>query len=186
MRRLFLASILLTALSGCVDEGSVSNGEVDELGLDDPCRPLDVAGCSQVPACTWLDRGVDTCVASFGLLDEGDVDATYLILPERMVTLEDLELEPLTDSELTVARANAEAIYHAVMSENGLLDDDAIPRHSSSYCGHGSSGTLNKTIYVTYAQVCGSPGCHYHKYDHYGLNWIGALSYIHSEWRACG
>lgn len=189
MQKSLLVTCLLIAASGCGDEPSVADEPTEQRMPDDPCRPLDGAMCAEAPACNWLDRGVDTCVASFGLLDEGsveDLDATYLVLPERVATLEDLELEPLTESELAAARANADAIYHAVMSENGLLHTDPAPRHGSTYCGHGSSGILNVTDYITYSQVCGSPGCHYHKYDHYAINFLGALAYVHSEWRSCG
>jgi hypothetical protein len=177
----------LLAAAGCAAE--VSDDTQAFSVQSDPCRAEGADRCGDSGACVWLDRGVDTCVAAFGILEvPAAADITLeplLVLPERYVTLAELADAPLTDAELTVALANGADVYHNIMESAGLLGEgDEVRYHSSSYCGHGNSGWVNQTHYAGSMQVCGASACHYHKYNHYVS--IPSWTFIHSEWRSCG
>jgi hypothetical protein len=184
MKNVVLTAALAVLAAGCgrgVEEPSTTEATKDALQPTDPCRAIAGSACQANAACTWLDKGVDSCVSTFDLL-HSDSPETLLALPTRYVTLRDLEKSPLTPEELTIAKVNSKEIYRSIMSKAGLIADDHVPYHTSTYCGTGTDGYLKITKYHTSFWVCGSPGCFYRVYKHYAFDW----TYLHTASRSCG
>ena len=58
--------------------------------------------------------------------------------------------------------------------------------HTSSYCGHGHSGTdYPFTVSVHYSSSFWEGSTHFHRYNHYSIGWLREHSYVHSQNKVC-
>lgn len=69
-----------------------------------------------------------------------------------------------------------------------LLNVSPVPvqAHTSSYCGHGVDGIVNKTVYWYYKNVTKRIDQHYvtihkHRRQHYDWGWV----IQHYDWKKC-
>ncbi|MBX7096863.1 MAG: hypothetical protein K1X89_04040 [Myxococcaceae bacterium] len=184
---------------GCGTSLEPAGVGTDVAALADPCNAYegDPAGCEAHPTgvCGYVTApGFSQCVSVFAMVDDEDArNAKRWVVGERVVTAAQLREAPLTAEERLLAKANKASIVES-MTPHEQSASTETEQHTSTYCGHGTSGTACwllcypgwcTTLKTQDNVYCGTQHCHNHRYYDAYIPCTGTAK-THYATRVCG